>query len=144
MFNTFSMWSLSTLTLISIVCIEQTLAAYTLADDYTGDKFFSGFDFWNEADPTNGFVKYQSEADAITHNLVGYLRDDQIPGGQANVSSILIGVDYENKADDIGRPSVRLEGKKGYDEGLLIADILHMPGESDGSWPALWLLGEGE
>ncbi|KAF2758285.1 hypothetical protein EJ05DRAFT_439142 [Pseudovirgaria hyperparasitica] len=133
----------STLTwaLISSVYFQHCAAIYTLVDDYAGTNFFSGFDFFSDKDPTDGFVQYQPEPDAISKGLVGYLKDDLVPGGQANISSVLVGVDYTAKVTDKGRPSVRLEGKKGYDTGLLVADILHMPDSIDGSWPALWLLG---
>jgi hypothetical protein len=48
-----------------------------------------------------------------------------------------------NSADggDIGRESVRLEGKKDYNHGLFVLDIKHMPGGICGTWPAFWALG---
>jgi len=51
-----------------------------------------------------------------------------------------MGVDYTNK-DPKGRDAVRLESKKGWNQGLLVADIQHMPINECGVWPAYWLLG---
>ena len=36
-----------------------------------------------------------------------------------------------------GRDSVRLESKESFTQGLLVADIAHMPGNACGIWPAL-------
>lgn len=36
-----------------------------------------------------------------------------------------------------GRDSIRLEAKETFNNGLLIADIAHMPGNQCGIWPAL-------
>ena len=35
-----------------------------------------------------------------------------------------------------GRASVRIESKKTFTHGLIIADIAHMPGDDCGVWPA--------
>jgi hypothetical protein len=106
--------------------------AYTLTDDLSYKNFFSAFDFYDEADPTKGFVQYQDRKSAIDKNLVGYLKGTQ---------SVIMGVDYTTK-DPKGRASVRLESKKNYNHGVLIADIAHMPASTCGSWPAYWLLGK--
>ncbi|KAI5378550.1 hypothetical protein J4E82_002866 [Alternaria postmessia] len=91
---------------------------YTLTDDLTYKKFFSAFDFFDGPDPTKGFVKYQNQENAIKQGLVGYLEDTQ---------SVFMGVDYTTK-DTAGRASVRLESKKSWNHGLLVADIRHRGG----------------
>ncbi|KAF2814246.1 uncharacterized protein BDZ99DRAFT_410664 [Mytilinidion resinicola] len=106
-----------------------TSAHYSLVDDYTKEKFFPGFDFFTGPDPTSGFVQYQSLEQSIANQYIGYLND-----------SVYLGVDYTNKTPQ-GRPSVRVEGKKAYNQGLLIVDVLHMPDSTCGSWPALWMFG---
>jgi hypothetical protein len=68
----------------------------------------------------------------------GYISYD---GGDA-----VFGVDYKSKLNsadggDIGRESVRLEGKKEYNKGLFVLDLKHMPGGICGTWPAFWSLG---
>ncbi|KAF2500098.1 hypothetical protein BU16DRAFT_601746 [Lophium mytilinum] len=107
-----------------------TSAHYSLVDDYTKEKFFPGFDFFTGPDPTSGFVQYQTLEQSIANQYIGYLNN-----------SIYIGADYTNKTPQ-GRPSVRVEGKKAYNQGLLVADVLHMPDSTCGSWPALWMFAD--
>jgi nicotinate-nucleotide pyrophosphorylase (carboxylating) len=109
---------------------ETECRQYELTDDLTYKNFFSAFDFFDGPDPTKGFVKYQNKEYAIKQGLVGYLEDTQ---------SVFMGVDYTTK-DTAGRTSVRLESKKSWNHGLLVADIRHMPASQCGSWPAFWLL----
>jgi len=40
-----------------------------------------------------------------------------------------------------GRQSIRIESKNTYNQGLIIADIAHMPGSICGTWPAFWTIG---
>jgi len=55
-----------------------------------------------------------------------------------------MGVDYTTPLSTIqsplnrGRASVRIETKKKYTHGLVIADIGHMPVNVCGTWPAFW------
>ncbi|KAH8724595.1 concanavalin A-like lectin/glucanase domain-containing protein, partial [Phaeosphaeriaceae sp. PMI808] len=106
---------------------------YTLTNDLSYNNFFSAFDFFHAPDPTNGFVQYQNATSAIAQNLVGYL---------PSTRSVSLGVDYTTK-DPNGRASTRLESKATWNQGLLIADIMHMPSSECGVWPAFWLLGTG-
>jgi len=78
-------------------------------------------------DPTNGAVDYLSKKAAISRGLAS----------TAN-NQVRLSVDSTSVVDaKLGRPAVRLEGKKPFDKGLLVADIEHMPGSSCGTWPAL-------
>ncbi|KAF1956794.1 hypothetical protein CC80DRAFT_516284 [Byssothecium circinans] len=120
--------------LASLALASTASAAYTLKDDLTYKNFFSAFDFFSGPDPTNGFVQYQTRDAAVKSNLVGYLNDTQ---------SVFMGVDHSTK-DPKGRASVRLESKKTWNHGLLLADIRHMPDSICGSWPAFWMLGMGK
>ncbi|KAF1843842.1 glycoside hydrolase family 16 protein [Cucurbitaria berberidis CBS 394.84] len=104
---------------------------YVLTDDLSYKNFFGSFDFFSGPDPTKGFVLYQNLTSAISQKLIGYLQDTQ---------SVFLGVDSTNK-DPNGRASVRLESKQAWNQGLLVADIRHMPSPVCGSWPAFWLLG---
>lgn len=109
-------------------------AGYTLQDDLSYKNFFSNFKLFSEADPTNGFVQYQALDSAMQKQYVGYFEDTK---------SVYLGVDFETK-NPKGRASVRAESKKTWNQGLLVADIRHMPDSTCGSWPAFWLLGVGE
>jgi hypothetical protein len=110
-------------------------AHYTLTDDLSGKRFPNNFDLFSDQDPTNGFVAYQPLDSAIENKYIGYLPTQ-------NTTNIFLGVDYTN-ITPAGRPSTRAESKKSWNHGLLLADIRHMPASTCGSWPALWMLGEG-
>ena len=123
---------LATLVTLSSAQGGQTTQAgqYTLTDNLSYGNFFSVFDFFSGPDPTKGFVQYQNRDDAINQGLVGYLEDTK---------SIYIGVDHTTQ-DPAGRASVRLESKKSWNKGLLVADIRHMPASVCGTWLAMWML----
>ncbi|KAF7712634.1 Endo-1,3(4)-beta-glucanase [Penicillium ucsense] len=122
---------LSTL-LSSLGLLAQiTRAAYTLQEDYgTTDSFFDKFDFFTDADPTNGYVSYVDRSTARNAGLI-----------RSTGSSVYIGVDTQNQASGSGRQSVRLTSTKSYQHGLVILDLAHMPGSVCGTWPAFWMLG---
>jgi hypothetical protein len=109
-------------------------AAYTQVDQYDPSNFFQKVDFFNGADPTNGFVKYVDAVTADAHGLAGFTQ-----GG------VYLGVDKTNSTT-AGRSSTRVTSKQAYTKGLFIADIRHMPagtgeGGSCGLWPAFWMFG---
>ncbi|KAL5121130.1 nicotinate-nucleotide diphosphorylase (carboxylating) [Pleosporales sp. CAS-2024a] len=106
--------------------------SYVLTDDLSYKKFFSAMNFYTGPDPTHGFVQYQDLASAVRQKLVGYFE---------NTKSVYLGVDYTT-ASPKGRASVRVESRKNWNQGLLIADIAHMPASTCGTWPAFWLLGK--
>ncbi|KAI2614661.1 glycoside hydrolase family 16 protein [Hypoxylon fragiforme] len=114
--------------LLAIVVAAQ--AAYTVQDSYDQTNFFEGFEFFNYPDPTNGFVKYQSAVEANSMSLAGYANE-----------GVYLGVDYKTMDTSAGRGSVRVNSKKTYNEGLIIADIAHQPAAQCGTWPAFWTVG---
>lgn len=106
--------------------------AYSLQDNYSGPNFFDNFDYFNEADPTNGFVHYVSEEAATQHNLT-YASES---------SAILrVGTTSDDFNTSSGRSSARVSSKIQYNSGLFIFDVLHSP-VGCGTWPALWLSDE--
>jgi hypothetical protein len=100
----------------------MTIAGYVLEDDYMTD-FYGAFDFFTDADPTEGFVKYVDEATAKQTGLIN--SSSSVPSW---------GVDTQNECPE-GRPSVRIQSKKTYDSGLIVLDVAHMP-FGCGTWPA--------
>ncbi|OAR02629.1 hypothetical protein LLEC1_08087, partial [Akanthomyces lecanii] len=93
--------------------------AYSLVNSYAGDALISGFNWIDTPDPSNGFVRYQTQANAANHGLFAV---DQETG------VVRIGVDHTNTYDvSSGRPSIRIESKDAYNHGLFIGDFLHMP-----------------
>lgn len=122
--------SLSPLTRAHSNASLQT-SQYTLTDNLTYENFFPNFSFFSEPDPTHGFVQYANLSSAISQRLAGYLPHTQ---------SVFLGVDATHNASSTGRASVRLESNQNWTQGLLIADIRHMPAEQCGVWPAFWLV----
>ncbi|KAI4154747.1 MAG: hypothetical protein LQ340_001462 [Diploschistes diacapsis] len=114
--------------------IRPTNAAYELLDEFTSDNFWNGFEFYSGADPTGGTVQYVDRIAANKQSLAGSLPNIN--------NAVYMGVDHISQAPN-GRASVRVSSTKGYDHGLFVVDILHMPGGICGTWPAFWLLGSG-
>ncbi|OAF99073.1 uncharacterized protein CC84DRAFT_1048496, partial [Paraphaeosphaeria sporulosa] len=82
-------------------------------------------------DPTGGFVQYVTKEVAGSTPLIGNSSD-----------LIYIGVDDANAytPGGVGRPSVRLQSKLTFTEGLFVIDLTHIP-VGCGTWPALWTTG---
>jgi hypothetical protein len=80
------------------------------------------------------FVEYVDQDTAELYGLV-----DITP-----YSGIYLGVDHTSTLsdDDKGRKSVRIESKATFTQGLLVADIEHMPDGVCGAWPSFWTYGE--
>ncbi|PHH65866.1 hypothetical protein CDD81_1235 [Ophiocordyceps australis] len=107
--------------------------SYSLSHSYIGESLLSGFNWFDGADPSNGFAAYQSRAAALDRGL--YDIDHK-------TGVVRLGVDNVNTyALDQGRPSIRLESKQTFHHGLFIADFLHMPPSECGLWPAFWSYG---
>ncbi|KAF7954525.1 hypothetical protein EAE96_005645 [Botrytis aclada] len=106
---------------------------YHLDSKYEGATFFSGWQFFTDPDPTHGYVTYVDEGVARTNQLIN--TDTYGP--------LYMGVNHTTFLDPAGpgRKSVRITSQKSWTHGLFIADILHMPGGTCGTWPAFWLLG---
>ncbi|MCJ1329307.1 hypothetical protein MMC10_005986 [Thelotrema lepadinum] len=117
---------------LSLYLIGPADAAYKLVDDYTANTFWNGFQFFDDADPTAGTVKYMDRVTANKQSLAGNLPNMG--------NAIYMGVDSVSQAPD-GRASVRISSNKSYNKGLFIVDIQHMPGGICGTWPAFWMLG---
>ncbi|CZR49639.1 uncharacterized protein FPRO_14882 [Fusarium proliferatum ET1] len=114
----------------AIVQAPAVRAQYTLSDRYDSSNFFNTFDFFNEEDPTHGFVEYVDAATAKSQGLVAYVDN-----------AIYMGVDYKTQNPQNGRKSVRVHSQQSFTHGLFIADITHMPGSIPGVWPAFWMFG---
>jgi beta-glucanase (GH16 family) len=114
---------------------------YQLADSFNSENFFDNFDFfeskfgtgnYNDVDPTSGYVNYRSRADAEYLGLIA-----------TQGTEMYIGVDHANTLDPQGqgRNSVRLESKKVFNSGLIIAKFSHLPAPVCGTWPGFWMYG---
>ncbi|RMJ25310.1 hypothetical protein PHISP_03842 [Aspergillus sp. HF37] len=112
---------------------EHITSSYQLVNNWHGENFFDGFNFFTAPDPTNGFVNYVDKATAQSTGLI-----DVFPDG-----NVYMGVDWTTtlSPNGPGRNSVRIESKEAYETGLFILDLEHMPGSACGSWPAFWTYG---
>lgn len=119
---------LSTVVLGLSTLVPATFA-WTLQTDYSGNNFLNKFTYFSGADPTNGFVQYQSQADAQSKGLA-FVRNNRI----------IIKPDNTTVTPN-GRPSVRLESTARYNSGLFLFDLNHMP-IGCGTWPAYWMFGD--
>ncbi|KAK7191012.1 hypothetical protein DPSP01_007814 [Paraphaeosphaeria sporulosa] len=114
---------------VALSSASLATAAYTLQDSCIGSSFQNCFDFYSGADPTNGFVRYQNQTEALAQGLY-----------QVSGNNVYLNVDSKNAAPN-GRASLRLESKKMYNRGLFILDVMHMPASTCGSWPSFWSFG---
>lgn len=127
--------SLIASSLVSATALEARQSqTYQLAESWQGESFIKDWNFFDAADPTNGYVTYVNQSRAEHSGLVKVT-----PSG-----SFYMGVDYQNtlNPNGPGRESVRIETKKYYTEGLYVIDIQHMPGSICGTWPAFWSVGK--
>lgn len=124
----------------SIAFIPLHESSYQLTQDYSGRAFFDNFDFYHDADPTMGHVKYVNMTTANSTSLAGHLIRVTNNGGPP---PIFLGEDATVKAPT-GRLSTRVYSKQKFSRALVIADILHMPAPVCGTWPAFWMLGSGD
>ncbi|KAI0020166.1 glycoside hydrolase family 16 protein [Xylariomycetidae sp. FL0641] len=113
-----------------LLSLTAAQAAYTLQDSYDDKNFFNGFNFYNGDDPTHGFVKYVGSHMANNTGMAGYAEN-----------GVFLGVGHQAPAVN-GRFSLRMESKKTYTKGLIIADIAHQPEPKCGQWPAFWTFGD--
>ena len=119
--------------MLMITAISAQNYTYKPVEEASGAGFFDKFDFFTDADPTHGLVKYVDFAEANATSLIG-----TISGGPAD-GGVYLGVDFSAKSPE-GRRSVRLGSKKTFGKHLTVADIYHMPALC-GSWQALWAVG---
>jgi hypothetical protein len=132
--TTLNMTPTTFLLLLVSMFFQAASAAYQVVQDYSGDAFWQGFDFFTDPDPTDGHVQFQSLESANSSGIAGF-----IDGGNASFA-IYMGVDTEKIAPE-GRAAVRVTSSQSFQHGLVIADIVHMPGGVCGTWPAFWMLG---
>lgn len=106
-------------------------ATYNLQIDYTGAKFFDGFEFFTDADPTKGTVTFLDEVAANDTSLAGFIETAN------NTMAIYMAADTTASGGS-GRGSVRVSSIETFQHGLFIVDILHIP-TGCGTWPAFWM-----
>lgn len=113
----------------SLLAATAQATSYSLVDNYDSTNFFTGFEFFDAADPTNGFVEYADAQTASKSGLAGFVDN-----------MVYLGTDHATANPASGRASTRVTSSKSYEKGLFVADIQHMP-VGCGVWPAFWTLG---
>ncbi|KAG8853768.1 hypothetical protein FRB96_008023 [Tulasnella sp. 330] len=102
---------------------------YSLADNFVGPSFLTGFNWEAIADPTHGAVNYVDQATAISQNLT-YTSSD----------TLILRADYTHTTNfptGPGRNSVRIRSNKEYTTAVTVLNLRHMP-VGCGTWPAFW------
>ncbi|KAL7511650.1 hypothetical protein ACHAXN_008557 [Cyclotella atomus] len=106
---------------------------YRLVEAQYGSNFFDFYDFYDGPDSLGsaGYNVYVSKESAMQSQLAGV----EVEDGEEFV--------YMSSAptEDGPRDSVRLEGKRRFERGLFVLDVVHMP-NGPGVWPAFWLTDE--
>jgi len=100
---------------------------WKLVQGYEGNSFFSGWDFFTQADPTHGNVQYVDQQTAQSANLTEI----------NSAGNAVMRVDTTPTVSGGNRQSVRITTEFTYTEGLVIMDSVHMP-TGCGTWPAFW------
>ncbi|ETW87676.1 glycoside hydrolase family 16 protein [Heterobasidion irregulare TC 32-1] len=100
---------------------------WQVAQSYTGNSFFSGWDFFTGNDPTNGIITYVDQNTAQTNNLVSI----------NSAGNAIMRVDDTPQVSGNDRKSVRITTQFSFNGALVIMDSVHMP-TGCGTWPAFW------
>jgi len=107
---------------------NETNETSTLEMDCQGENFLDCWHFFNETDPTDGYVQYVSRDEALGLGLVHV----------TNTSSVYVGSLFGQNAPV---KSVRLHTNKVFQEGhIFVIDVKHVP-VGMGTWPAFWSYG---
>ncbi|KAF5336903.1 hypothetical protein D9611_003443 [Ephemerocybe angulata] len=102
---------------------------WKLVNNYQGNTFFQGWDFFTGDDPTHGIVDFLDEGAARSNGLAetnsagnAIMRVETTPTVSGN------------------RKSVRITTQAQFNGGLVLLDAVHMP-VGCGTWPAFWTNG---
>ncbi|KAI9728408.1 MAG: hypothetical protein M1828_003808 [Chrysothrix sp. TS-e1954] len=100
-------------------------------------NFFNQFNFFDQADPTQGVQEYVSFPTASETYLIGHM--GAAHSAFSNAKSVYLGL----ASNGTHMTAPRISSKAAFSPGmLLLADIGHMPAGC-GTWPAMWMLGSG-
>lgn len=126
----------------SFVAAQQPLpSTFELMHDFTGARFFEGFEFFTDGDPTGGTVDFVDEKTAMAERLAGvnaagqvFMRADNVttnPSGRGRKS---VRVTSTARLDPKDLP---LEAN-GTGHLLIVLNLSHMP-TGCATWPAFWM-----
>ncbi|EJD40541.1 glycoside hydrolase family 16 protein [Auricularia subglabra TFB-10046 SS5] len=110
----------------------QAAGEYGSSEEWVGDNWFKGWDFWAYPDPTHGRVNYVDHDTALSQNLTSTTSDSFVM--RADSWSVL-------DPNGPGRNSVRIQSKRSFTTHAAVIDVRHMP-QGSGTWPAYWMCGD--
>ena len=84
---------------------------YSLSDNYQGNDFITQFDFFDQPDPTHGYVNYVNQTTAQKNDLV------QVSGTNFTLRADDQNVPGPNAS---GRDSVRITSQKSYNTHVAV------------------------
>jgi len=122
------------------LCGVAAAVEYERSEAFVGQDFFKTFrwDFHTGDDPTHGTVDYVSYSAAANGGLINASSDRVYMGADHRTA---IDPRLAQGAGSRGRPSVRIMSRQGYNSGLFVLTLDHMP-TGCGVWPAFWMYGE--
>jgi Glycosyl hydrolases family 16 len=114
---------------------------YHLLEVHHGQSFFDYYDFHDGPDSLGsaGYNTYVRQERAQELGLMDIVNDDD-DGEEYVVMKSAAGQTRDEHGNRF-RESIRLEGKRRLDRGLLVMDVKHMPAGC-GVWPAFWTTDE--
>lgn len=119
---------------------------YRLVEAHHGETFFDYYNFQDGPDSLGsaGYNVYVSKDRAQTlglWNVSNTVTDESEDDSSYVYMRSTPGTGPRDKNGNRFRESVRLEGKKRFDRGLFLLDVVHMP-TGCGVWPAFWTTDE--
>lgn len=120
---------------------SQGTGPYVLKEAHKGKSFFDYYEFNDGPDSVGsaGYNMYVGREKAEALNLIKVEADDSSDSNEEYVY-MSSSKPASKKRDEHGnrfRDSIRLEGKKRFDHGLIVLDVAKMP-SGCGVWPAFW------
>mmetsp|Transcript_18822 Transcript_18822/g.52583 ORF Transcript_18822/g.52583 Transcript_18822/m.52583 type:complete len:542 (+) Transcript_18822:269-1894(+) len=128
------------------IAARQGKGPYELIEAHRGKSFFDYYEFHDGPDSVGsaGYNSYVGRKRAEKLDLIRFEGDDSNNDNNNddndNHESVLLyskaGSTYDENGDRL-RESIRLEGKRRFDHGLILLDVDKMP-SGCGVWPAFW------
>lgn len=115
---------------VSSLVSSVSAANWTQTATVRGNDFFNDFEWFNEKDPTQGLVNYQTKATAQAQNLSFVDGEGHFVMAVSTVKTALE-----------GRNSVRITSKDSYSDGVYVLNVTHVP-TGCATWPAFWTVTE--
>lgn len=135
----------SSTTLVSVLALLSVPVSadlqYVQKKNYQGQDFVNDFAFWDQKDPTHGYVTYSNKDTSIQDGRVTFNNGRFQMRVQSNGVTGNYIYDQYKDTNGVGRGSVRIESRDTWTKGLFVADIEHLPERQCGIWPAWWTLG---